>query len=84
MQRSSLAASLLTLALFLSAHARPEPERSEAWVRQRVRQIMDSDTNAWRRIPWAPSLTAAAEAARKEDRPIFVFSHDGNIDTGRC
>ena len=53
-------------------------------TRQRVRQIKTSDVDAWRRIPWADSLTAAAAAAKKEDRPMFVFSHEGNIDTGRC
>jgi hypothetical protein len=73
---------VLPLAGLLFAQA-PAP-RNEEWVRQRVRRIMASDTDAWRRIPWVGSLSGAAEAGRKEDRPLFVFSHDGNIDTGRC
>jgi hypothetical protein len=53
-------------------------------ARDQARRLRDSDTDAWRRVPWAASLTAAADAARREGRPMFVFTHDGNIDTGRC
>jgi hypothetical protein len=84
MKRTALSGGMLCLILLLSVHARPEAERGEDWVRQRVRQIKASDTDDWRRIPWSASLTTAAEAARKQDRPMFVFSHDGNIETGRC
>lgn len=59
-------------------------ERGEEWVTKRVRAIRASDTDAWRKIPWAGSLADAARAAGKEGRPMFVFSHEGNIDTGRC
>jgi hypothetical protein len=84
MRRCVLAGSMLALVLLTTAPAEPPADRSEEWVRQRVRQIRASDTDAWRRIPWTATLVAAAQAARKEDRPIFVFSHDGNIDSGRC
>jgi hypothetical protein len=53
-------------------------------VRERAKRLRDSDTEGWRRIPWAASLLEAADAARREGRPMFVFTHDGNIDTGRC
>jgi hypothetical protein len=53
-------------------------------VRERAKRLRDSDTEGWRRIPWEPSLMDAARAARREGRPMFVFTHDGNIDTGRC
>jgi hypothetical protein len=35
-------------------------------------------------IGWAPSILAAEELARKNNRPVFLFTYDGNIDTGRC
>jgi hypothetical protein len=60
--------------------APPEEER----VHQRVEQIRRSDTDTWRQIPWTTSLPDAARVAAKESRPMFVFTHDGNIDTGRC
>jgi hypothetical protein len=53
-------------------------------IRERAKQLRESDTEGWRRIPWAASLTDAARAAKQEGRPMFVFTHDGNIDTGRC
>jgi hypothetical protein len=59
-------------------------QREEQSIRQRVAQIRGSDTTAWQRIPWAPSLLEASRAGQHEDHPVFVFTHDGNIDTGRC
>jgi hypothetical protein len=59
-------------------------ERDENWVRQRVETIRKSDTDDWRRIPWAENLPAAARQAGREGRPMFLFAHEGNIDTGRC
>ena len=60
--------------------ATPEEER----IHKRVEQIRASDTDTWRQIPWTATLLDAARAAGKESRPMFVFTHDGNIDTGRC
>jgi hypothetical protein len=74
--------------LVVLALAAPLPaagaERDEAWLRQRIKEIKASDPTGWRTIPWVPSLPAARRAAARERRPIFVFTHDGNIDTGRC
>ena len=72
---------ILLLALAAPAAA---GERSDAWVSKRVREIRESDTENWRKIPWADGLLDAAAAAKKDDRLMFIFSHDGNIDTGRC
>ena len=59
-------------------------EPDARWVAKQADRLRAGDTDAWREIPWAKSLTAAASAARDEGRPLFVFSHEGNIDTGRC
>ena len=59
-------------------------DRDEAWVQRRVQQIKDAEPAAWRRIPWTASLLDARQASQKENRPVFLFTHDGNIDTGRC
>jgi hypothetical protein len=56
------------------------PERIQA----RIREIRDSDTTGWRKIPWTPSLLDARKASRQEEQPLFLFTHEGNIDTGRC
>jgi hypothetical protein len=62
----------------------PEPPHDEAWVRQRVRQIQESDTTAWQQIPWAASLLEARRISAEQKQPVFLFTHDGNIETGRC
>src|SRR5262249_2366190 len=72
----------IVLASLVGVACAAAPE--EARVRERVEKIRASDTEDWRRIPWTRSLLDAAAAARKEGRPMFVFSHEGNIDTGRC
>jgi hypothetical protein len=59
-------------------------ERDEAWLRQRVEQVKGSDTTGWRKVPWQASLLAARSASEREKRPLFLFTLDGNIDTGRC
>jgi hypothetical protein len=35
-------------------------------------------------IGWAPSILAAEDLARKNNRPMFLFTYDGEIETGRC
>jgi hypothetical protein len=56
------------------------PERIQA----RIREIRDSDTIGWRKIPWTPSLLDARKASQTEKQLLFLFTHEGNIDTGRC
>lgn len=58
--------------------------RDSRWIQQRLQQIKQSDAMAWRTIPWAATLTEAREQSAKERRPVFLFTHDGNLETGRC
>ena len=54
-------------------------------VESELRKIQP--TRAERRfdeIGWAPNLQAAEAAAQKANRPVFLFTYNGNIDTGRC
>lgn len=78
------ALTLVACGLAAAAAARPDAEHGEAWVKDRVRAVAASDTTAWQRIPWTVSLADARRAGAKEGRFIFLFSHDGNIETGRC
>ncbi len=78
-------ALLFFLVSYLSAslHGAAQ-DRDDAWVRKRVAEIKESDTGEWRKIAWAESLLAAEKSAKDEGRPIFLFTMDGNLDTGRC
>ena len=77
--------ALLSLfALLTSAFPARAETHDEAWVAQRVRQVKASDTTGWQKIPWVASLTDARRVSGAEDKPVFLFTHDGNIETGRC
>ena len=54
-------------------------------VEKKVREIQPSrDEKRFDEIGWAPSILAAEALARKTNRPIFLFTYNGKIDTGRC
>lgn len=56
-----------------------------AWVKQRVQQLQP--TAAERKldeIGWAKDIRDAERLAREHNRPIYLFTHDGRIATGRC
>lgn len=74
----------LTLFWVLTAGWVIAADADESRIRKRLEAIRASDTEAWRQIPWTASLLDASRTAKKEGRLMFVFSHDGNIDTGRC
>lgn len=74
---------VLALPLLLAFPAFGE-DASEKWICQRVDQVKNSESQAWRTIPWASSLTEARRQSELQKRPVFVFTHDGNIETGRC
>ena len=58
--------------------------RDAKWINQRIQQIKQSDATAWKSIPWTASLSEARALSQKENRPVFLFTHDGNLETGRC
>ena len=66
----------------LAAARAGEPD--EARIKARVEQVKRGDSEAWRKIPWVVSLAEARRLAEKEKAPVFLFTHDGNIETGRC
>jgi len=72
-----LVAALAVTAVFAA-------ERDEALIRTQIERIKESEINAWRKIPWTASLLGARRAGEREKQPIFLFTYDGNIETGRC
>ena len=39
---------------------------------------------AFDRIGWAPDLLTARKLAADHNRPVFLFTMDGRVNTGRC
>jgi hypothetical protein len=53
-------------------------------IHQRVEKVKASESTAWKKIPWVASLLEARRVSQKENHPVFLFTHDGNLETGRC
>jgi hypothetical protein len=59
-------------------------DASPQWIKQRLERIKTSEPSDWKKIPWVASLVEARRLGKQENRPVFLFTHDGNIETGRC
>jgi len=43
-----------------------------------------ADEKRFDQIGWCTSLLEAEKLARQHRRPIFLFTHDGRMNVGRC
>lgn len=52
------------------------------------RKIMDWQPSArerrWEQIGWAKDIRDAKRLAKASGRPVFLFTHDGRLNVGRC
>lgn len=56
-----------------------------AWVHQRVQQWQPTARERrWENIGWASGLQEALQLAKEHQRPVFLFTHDGHLNVGRC
>jgi hypothetical protein len=69
------------LVLGLTALARGDEVKA---VRDAIERIKKSADNRWEKIPWQPSLIEARKVSAKEKRPLFLFTMEGNVASGRC
>jgi hypothetical protein len=78
--------SLLSAALLAgAAETWIKDDKLVSKVEDQVRKIQP--TRAEKRfdeIGWASSILAAEQVAAKLNRPVFLFTYNGKIDTGRC
>jgi hypothetical protein len=68
------------LALNVGAGAEPSPQS----IHQHVEKVKTSEPTGWAKIPWTASLLEARRLSKAENQPVFLFTHDGNLETGRC
>jgi hypothetical protein len=82
--------SLFTLAVptsFLLAADKPAvaDKDVQSFVNRRVDGWQPTaDEKHFDEIGWCTSLLQAEELAKKHQRPIFLFTHDGKMQIGRC
>ena len=69
----------------LLAASMPDDNHLVAWVEKWVRGLQPS--RAERKIDeigWAKGILEAERLGRTLNRPVFLFTYDGRIETGRC
>lgn len=56
-----------------------------SWVEQRVEKLeLQFSGRPMDKIGWAESLGQALAAAEEHNRPVFLFTLEGHMNTGRC
>lgn len=85
-KNSIVAALILSVGAATAKEPSPVPDgKLVSFADSKVKKVQP--TRSERRIDeigWAPSLTAAKLFAATEKRPVFLFTHDGKMETGRC
>ena len=74
----------LALSFFLVATAFAEKDEF-AWVEQRVQELQPAaKEKRFDEIGWAADIRDAKRLAEQHQRPVFLFTHDGRMNIGRC
>ena len=85
----SFQCSVVSLILIVGQAWAQEKSQSVQELRARVdRQVADwqptAEEKRFDQIGWCASLLEAEKLAREHQRPIFLFTHDGRMNVGRC
>lgn len=82
--------AILFLLLVVQESRGAEPVPSDdakvpAWVRDRVASLQPRpDEKRLDEIGWTDDIRHALRLAKEHQRPVFLFTHDGRINLGRC
>lgn len=65
--------------------ASPADDRVRKTVDDRVAEWwLTADEKRFDEIGWAADIRTARKLAAEHDRPVFLFTMDGRVNTGRC
>ena len=68
-----------------TAFSQNVPNHDFAWVEKRVAELqVKSQERRFDEIGWAANIREALRLARESNRPVFLFTHDGRMNLGRC
>lgn len=60
-------------------------EDPQGWVEKRIEEIQPTaEEKRFDEIGWTRNLLDAEKLALEHQRPIFLFTHDGKMNAGRC
>jgi hypothetical protein len=80
-----IAVMAATGALLMAGEQWLRDDRLVTSIEEKVRAIQPTRAEMrFEEIGWAPGIVAAEAASKKTNRPVFLFTYDGKIDTGRC
>ncbi|HEY1861696.1 MAG TPA: hypothetical protein VGG61_15150 [Gemmataceae bacterium] len=69
----------------LSMAAEKTADRNAAWIDQRVKDWQPTaEEKRFDEIGWAKNIREAEKLAKENNRPVFLFTHDGRMNIGRC
>jgi hypothetical protein len=75
----------LVFGIALVANALASEPNEFAWVEQRVRELQPTaKEKRFDEIGWAEDIRDALRLAKEHQRPVFLFTHDGRMNIGRC
>ena len=68
-----------------SEEPKPTPPLDRDRIEKRVQEIQPTaKERRFDDIGWATSIRAAERLAKEKQRPVFLFSNVGQMDSGRC
>ncbi|MCA8966688.1 MAG: hypothetical protein H6838_08355 [Planctomycetes bacterium] len=82
MHSFTLSLALVGCASWLAAQAEPAPpfdlDAAFAAARPPLAEAR------WTLVPWRHSLTDALAEAKANNKPVYLFVNDGDVESGRC
>jgi len=73
------------LSLLVFAVGAAPPILDSAAIDQRAAAWQPTELERqWEQIGWAGGLKAGLDLAKQSNRPLFLFTHDGRLNVGRC
>lgn len=80
-----LTLTLICFAMMGKSNAQVSDGYLIRWVERRAEQLNSQfETRPFESIGWAKDIRHATILAEKHKRPVFLFTLDGHMNTGRC
>ena len=81
---ATMAAAVVGLGAALPAARVPDAELAGFVDGRAAEWRLTAADKSFDRIGWAPDIRAARRLALEHNRPVFLFTMDGRVNTGRC
>jgi hypothetical protein len=74
------------MSLGLAGYSWASPVQDDLnWVGGRIQELQPTPKEKrFDEIGWARDIREAKRLAKENDRPVFLFTHDGRMNIGRC